>query len=210
MHLPCTSGSDRVGPQCHSLFDRRHRRFRFDQSRCHVAGSPGCLPSSCAFCQAVLWQPVPLPDEGVVHEIDQGEGGRAGRSTHALAVRPGGQHAASRAVQRQLQPGDLVFAYLDDIYVLTTHKCGTSLGVRPRGCDTIDLAVRATTPVLTTVWRGSALPWSSMILFMLTWKRHIKHTGRCSSAFLESPTSSQRCRCSCTVPVPLRSTHCEW
>ena len=31
-------------------------------------------------------------------------------------------------------------------------------GVRPRGCDTIDRAARATNPEFTTVWRGSALP----------------------------------------------------
>ena len=49
VHLPCASGSDRVGPQCHSRFDRWHWRFRFGQPRCHVAGFPGCLPSSSAF-----------------------------------------------------------------------------------------------------------------------------------------------------------------
>ena len=73
-----------------------------------------------------------------------------------------GQHAALRAVQRQLQPGELVFAYVDDIHVITTrdrvlavcnllqtelwrharilvHDGKTQVwnksGVRPRGCD---------------------------------------------------------------------------
>ena len=94
------------------------------------------------------------------------------------------QHAALRAVQRQLLPGELVFAYSDDIYVISTqdrflavynllqaelwrharirvHDGKTQVwnksGVRPRGCDTIDPA-RATNPEFTTVWRGSALP----------------------------------------------------
>ena len=31
-----------------------------------------------------------------------------------------GQHAALRAVQRQLQPGEIVFAFLDGMYCITT------------------------------------------------------------------------------------------
>ena len=45
VHLPCASGSYRG--ERDNRFDRRHQRFRFDQSRCHVASSPGCLQQPC-------------------------------------------------------------------------------------------------------------------------------------------------------------------
>ena len=44
-----------------------------------------------------------------------------------------------------------------------------------------------------------------MILFMFTWRGHIMHTGRCSSASPESPTSNQRghwANCSLRVVRP--------
>ena len=123
-------------------------------------------------------------DEGVVHEIDQGEGGEQGDPLMPLLFSLG-QHAALRAVQRQLQPGELVFAFLDDIYVITTQdrisavynllqaelwrhariwvhdgktQVWNKFGVRSRGCDTIDRAARATNPEFTSVWRELALP----------------------------------------------------
>ena len=55
----------------------------------------------------------------MVHEIDQGEGGGQGDPFMPLLFSLG-QHAALKAVQRQLLPGKLVSAYLDDIYVITT------------------------------------------------------------------------------------------
>ena len=145
--------------------------------------SPAALPFVRQFYgnpSRYLWE----DDEGVVHEIDQGEGGEQGDPLMPLLFSLG-QHAALRAVQRQLLPGELVFAYLDDIYVITTpdrvlavynllqaelwrharirvHDGKTQVwnkfGMRPRGCDTIDRAARATNPEFTTVWRGSALP----------------------------------------------------
>ena len=88
-----------------------------------------------------------------------------------------GQHAALRAVQRQLLLGELVFAYLDDIQgfscvqlaasgTVDTLESGCTMArqvwnksvVRPRGCDIIDRAAQATDFEFTTVWRGSALP----------------------------------------------------
>ena len=183
-------------------------------------------------------------DEGVVHEIDQGEGGEQGDPLMPLLFSLG-QHAALRAVQRQLLPGELVLAYLDDIYVITTpdrvlavynllqaelwrharirvHDGKTQVwnksGMRPRGCDTIDRAARATNPCgggqhcprTVRASRSWVVLWAMIILFMLIWRGHIKLTGRCSSASPESPTSNQRGHCSCIVPVPRRIIHCGW
>ena len=186
-----------------------------------------------------LWE----DDEGVVHEIDQDEGGEQGDSLMPLLFSLG-QHAALRAVQSQLQLGELVFAYLDDIYVVTTPDMDLAVytllqtelwrharirvydgktrvwnksGVRPR------LIERRERPILSSQLCGEgrhcprnvkasrlwAVLWATMILF-IAWRGHIKHTGPCSSASLESPTSSQRGRRSCTVPVPTRTTHFEW
>ena len=96
----------------------------------------------------------------------------SGKTMKVLSMRmtraKAGSRVSLRAVQRQLLPGELVFAYLDDIYVITTpdmvlavynllqtelwrharirvHDGKTQKsGVRPRGCDTIDRAARAT------------------------------------------------------------------
>ena len=216
VQLPCASGSNRVG----------------------------CLPSSPAFCQTIVWQPFPLPLGRWWRCCPWDWPGRrrgAGRPMPLLLSL--WQHAALRAVQRQLLPGELVFAYSDDIYVISTqdrflavynllqaelwrharirvHDGKTQMwnksGARPRGCDTIDRAARATNPEFTTVWRGSALPtdcqgsrswvvlWAMIILFALI----IKLTRRCSGASPESPTSNQRGHCSRIVPV--RIIHCGW
>ena len=90
----------------------------FYLSRCHVASSPGCLPFVRQFygnSSRYLWE----DDEGVVHVIDQGEGGEEGDPLMPLLFSLG-QHTAQKAVQWQLQLGELVFAHMDDIYVIAT------------------------------------------------------------------------------------------
>ena len=62
-----------------------------------------------------LWEDA----EGLVHDIDQGEGGEQGDPMMPLLFSLG-QHPALCAVQRQLQRDELIFAFLDDIYVKTS------------------------------------------------------------------------------------------
>ena len=60
-----------------------------------------------------------VDDEGQAHDVPQGEGGEQGAALmpalFCLAMRP-----ALQEIQARLQPGDLVVAYLDDVYILTT------------------------------------------------------------------------------------------
>ena len=60
-----------------------------------------------------IWQ----DDDGHNHEIHQGEGGEQGdpRMPPLYAL---GQHPALEEVRGQLRPGEAIFAYLDDVYVL--------------------------------------------------------------------------------------------
>ena len=69
-----------------------------------------------------LWE----DQEGVVHTIDQGEGGEQGDPLMLLLFSLG-QHGALEAVQRSLRDGERMLAYLDDIYIVTSPDCG--------GCD---------------------------------------------------------------------------
>ena len=54
--------------------------------------------------------------EGLVHDIDQGEGGEQGDPMMPLLFSLG-QHRALCEVQRRLRRDELMFAFLDDIYV---------------------------------------------------------------------------------------------
>ena len=57
-------------------------------------------------------------DSGQQHDVTQGEGGEQGDALmpalFCLAMRP-----ALEEIQQRLAPGDLVVAYLDDVYILT-------------------------------------------------------------------------------------------
>ena len=57
-----------------------------------------------------LWE----DDSGVVHTIRQGEGGEQGDAHSCFAW-----HAALQEVQARLRPNELLFAYLDDVYVVS-------------------------------------------------------------------------------------------
>ena len=56
-------------------------------------------------------------EEGVVHEIDQGEGGEQIDAMMPLLFSLG-QHNALHAVQERLLPNERLFAFLDDVYVV--------------------------------------------------------------------------------------------
>ena len=61
-----------------------------------------------------LWE----DEEGVVHEIPQGEGGEQGDPLMP-ALFALGQHQAPEAIQESLQPSQTLMAFLDDVYVTT-------------------------------------------------------------------------------------------
>ena len=61
-----------------------------------------------------LWE----DEEGVVHEIRQGEGGEQGDPLMP-ALFTVGQHQALEAIQGSLQPSEILMAFLDDVYVTT-------------------------------------------------------------------------------------------
>ena len=77
-----------------------------------------------AYCQpsVYIWQ----DDDGHNHEIHQGEGGEQGDPLmpplYAL-----GQHPALEEVRGQLRPGEAIFAYLDDVYVLCQPDRATAV-----------------------------------------------------------------------------------
>ena len=122
-------------------------------------------PQQLCLHKTILWQPFPLP-LGLSMRLTRA---KAGSRETPLMLFSLGQHAALRAVQRQLQTGELVFAYMDDIHVITTpdrvlavyNLLPTELrrharirvrvgktqvwnksGVRPGGFDTIDRVAR--------------------------------------------------------------------
>ena len=81
-----------------------------------------------------LWE----DEEGVVHEIRQGEGGEKGNLLMP-ALFALGQHQALEAIQGSLQPSEILMAFLDDVYVTTLpdrwnsrwrSNCGTMPGSR--------------------------------------------------------------------------------
>ena len=61
-----------------------------------------------------LWE----DDEGVRHTIHQGEGGEQGDALMPLLFCVG-QHAAHEAIQRGLNPDEKLFAFLDDLHLVS-------------------------------------------------------------------------------------------
>ena len=101
---------------------------------------------------------------GNVHEVDQGEGGEEGDAMMPLLFSVG-QHEALTQVQNRLRPREVLFAFLDDIYVvcrpervrvvhtllenalweharIQVHAGKTQIynqaGVRPQACDHLE------------------------------------------------------------------------
>ena len=118
--------------------------------------------------------------EGVVHTIDQGEGGEQGDPLMPLLFSLG-QHGALEAVQRSLRDDERMLAYLDDIYIVTSpgrvgvvvtslqeqlyrharirlHGGKTQVwngaGIRPPACDVLEQIARREDP-RAVVWKGS-------------------------------------------------------
>ena len=58
-------------------------------------------------------------DEGVTHHVHQGEGGEQGDPLMPILFAHG-QHPALVAALRRLHAGERLFAFLDDVYVVTT------------------------------------------------------------------------------------------
>ena len=128
-----------------------------------------------------LWE----DEVGVVHRVSQGEGGEQGDAMMPLLVSLG-QHEALQATHDQLQEGEYLFAFLDDIYLVTSpertgpvyaileealraHACiqvhigktkvWNRAGVRPDVCDVLERIAQVADPTA-TVWKGGGLPSS--------------------------------------------------
>ena len=146
----------------------------------HIEGGRVVLPFVKLFYGAPSqnwWE----DDEGVVHEIDQGEGGEQGDALMPLLFSLG-QHNALHAVQERLLPNERIFAFLDDVYVvclpdrvaaihmllenalwvharIRVHAGKTKIfnraGERPEACDHLERIAR-TVSEEARVWRGGA------------------------------------------------------
>ena len=66
-----------------------------------------------------LWE----DENGVVHEIQQGEGGEQGDPLMP-ALFALGQHRALIAIQESLRPTEKLMAFHDDVYVLSPERVG--------------------------------------------------------------------------------------
>ena len=86
---------------------------------CRVPDGPEALPFVRMFYGQASMYSSWEDDEGIVHDIHQGEGGEQGDPSMPLLFSLG-QHPALQAFQAQLLPNERVFAYLDDVYVITT------------------------------------------------------------------------------------------
>ena len=148
----------RDGPHMHSTlhltgigaFDQISRAAMLD-GLLNVAGAGEALPFVLMFYGApsvYLWE----DDVGDIHTIHQGEGGEQGDALMPLLFALG-QHSALDAIQENLEDGEHLFAFHDDIYTTTSpdrvgslyallqeHLFGYSphpvqAGVRPDACD---------------------------------------------------------------------------
>ena len=126
-----------------------------------------------------LWE----DEVGIVHRIPQGEGGEQGDAMMPLLFVLG-QHEALEDVHRQLRAGEYLFAFFDDIYLVTppdragpvyaaleealrVHACirihtgktkvWNRVGVIPDVCDVLERIAQVTDPTA-SVWKGSILP----------------------------------------------------
>ena len=118
-----------------------------------------------------LWE----DEVGDMHDIPQGKGCEQGDPLMPLLFSLA-QHAALVATQEQLRPGEFLFAFLDDIYIvclpdrvgdiqeelyrharISIHlgktKVWNSGGEESEACATLQVAARNVDPTA-TVWRG--------------------------------------------------------
>ena len=126
-----------------------------------------------------LWE----DSSGITHTIPQGEGGEQGDPLMPLLFSLG-QHAALQAIDSDLDDNEFLFAFLDDVYTVTTAdrvgevyrslhqhlwdfsriringgktQVWNAVDDRPDFCDTLERIARAEDPDA-RVWRGSELP----------------------------------------------------
>ena len=158
---------------------------------------------------------------GTVHRIPQGEGGELGDALMPLLFAVG-QHSALEEASAQLLPGEHLFAFHDDIYMVTMpervgavyaiveEQLRTRARIRIHGgktkvwnrggerlaiCDVLERIARVQNPQ-TVVWRGSDIPSHQQGITVLgTPLGHVDFIGCCSSSvLLHAPiTSSVPC-----------------
>ena len=147
-----------------------------------MAGGSAVLPFVHMFYGSPsehLWE----DNQGNVHVVPQGEGGEQGDAMMPLLFCLG-QKEALQSVQRQLEDGERLFAFLDDVYVVTRPervgevyrileealrvfscirihngktKIWNRLGTRPEACDLLERIARVENP-RATVWKGGGVP----------------------------------------------------
>ena len=125
-----------------------------------------------------LWE----SDDGIVHQIEQGEGSEQGDPLMPLGFALG-QHASLCAIDEGLAEGERLMAFLDDVYISTSpeglqqayggaervwrhvrirvHEGKTQVwnsgGVRPEFCDVLERIAQIADPEV-RVWKGSGVP----------------------------------------------------
>ena len=147
-----------------------------------VDGGVSALPFVHLFYgrpSSYLWE----DDSGTVHTINQGEGGEQGDPLMPLLFSVG-QHPALLATQERLEANEWIFAFLDDIYILTkpervgavyavlqeelfrhayiringgkTHVWNAA-GIEPPVCAALQ-RIAEVSDTSARVWRGSDIP----------------------------------------------------
>ena len=164
-----------------SAFDLISRKSMLE-GLCRIPGGEQVLPFVRMFYGSPsvhLWE----DDSGVVHHIRQGEGGDQGDPLMPLLYSLG-QHTALVSIQEMLRDGERLFAFHDDLYVVTVPnrvgaifavvqecmrrdanirvhlgkiKVWNAGGIRPRACDVLQQIAEAAGS-RAPVWRGSGLP----------------------------------------------------
>ena len=173
VHCPCHPGSYRSGPHSNRGVNRRHRSVLTSclAKLCWKAfwlwmGSVLAMPFVLQFygsASSYMWE----DEEGVVRTIVQAEGGEQGDPLMP-ALFSLGQHPAVHAVQAQLQDGERLFAFLDDVYVVCAPpRVNTIYGILQH-----ELFTHSSIRIhhgKTQVWnRGSVAPYDQLLEKVLT------------------------------------------
>ena len=159
-----------------SAFDTMSRKAMLD-GLAQVPGGSAVLP----FVRVLMFYSSPSAflleaDEGTAHTIHQGEGGEQGDALMPLLFCLG-QHAALEAMQRELNPNEKFFAFLDDLQAgqsralhnlvqrelsghcrIRFHGGKTHVwnrgGTKPEACEVLQRVVESVNPEA-RVWCGS-------------------------------------------------------
>ena len=146
-----------------------------------VEGGPDIMPFVRQFYgqpSKYLWE----SDDGIAHQIEQGEGGEQGDPLMPLLFALG-QHASLCAIDEGLAEGERLMAFLDDVYISTNpeglqqayggaervlwrharirvregkSQVWNSGGVRPEFCDVLERIAQIADPEA-RVWKGSGV-----------------------------------------------------